>query len=103
MTSTSHYHAITGDSALEVPVGPLGGIIADTMGLGKTVTTLSTIASTLLPAKEWGKRKGTPWSAGLRTAAATMVVVPNEGEMRPWYTIQDARPYYPSVDGTMAR
>ncbi|RAH63410.1 helicase [Aspergillus piperis CBS 112811] len=72
------YHAITGDSALEVPVGPLGGIIADTMGLGKTVTTLSTIASTLLHAKEWGKRRDAPWSAGLRTAAATMVVLPNE-------------------------
>ncbi|GLA70717.1 hypothetical protein AtubIFM55763_000889 [Aspergillus tubingensis] len=79
-----HYHAITGDSALEVPVGPLGGIIADTMGLGKTVTTLSTIASTLLHAKEWGKRRGTPWSAGLRTVAATMVVVPNEALMEQW-------------------
>ncbi|KGO58230.1 Helicase, C-terminal [Penicillium expansum] len=76
-------HAITGDSVLEPPVGPFGGILADTMGLGKTVTTLSTIVSTLNHAKEWTEKQTNDGSEK-RRAKATLIVLPNEVLMDQW-------------------
>lgn len=82
----SYRHAITGDSVLEPPVGPFGGILADTMGLGKTVTTLSTIVSTLNHAKEWTEKQTNDGSEK-RRAKATLIVLPNEGKVKNHVTI----------------
>ncbi|PWY71402.1 helicase [Aspergillus eucalypticola CBS 122712] len=79
-----HYHAITGDSSIELPVGPLGGILADTMGLGKTVTTLSTILSTLGHSEEWVKKRTNSQVSGTKGTKATLIVVPNEALMEQW-------------------
>ncbi|BCS05336.1 DEAD/DEAH box helicase [Aspergillus luchuensis] len=79
-----HYHAITGDSTTELSVGPLGGILADTMGLGKTVTTLSTILSTLDHSEEWVKKRTNSQVSGTKGAKATLIVVPNEALMEQW-------------------
>ncbi|PYH29360.1 DEAD/DEAH box helicase [Aspergillus neoniger CBS 115656] len=79
-----HCHTITGNLFLEASVGPLGGILADTMGLGKTVTTLSTIASTLHHARECSENISTHRSACTRVVKATLVVVPNEALMEQW-------------------
>jgi SNF2 family DNA or RNA helicase len=51
----SYYNVITGDQERKSPPQVLGGILADMMGLGKTLTTLSVIATTLDDAKEWAK------------------------------------------------
>ncbi|WPG98024.1 putative swi/snf-related matrix-associated actin-dependent regulator [Acrodontium crateriforme] len=42
----SWYHVITGHQVLEKPEWPLGGILADMMGLGKTLSLLSLVAAT---------------------------------------------------------
>ncbi|KAM3067424.1 hypothetical protein ACMFMG_011573 [Clarireedia jacksonii] len=51
----SYYNVITGDQERKSPPQVLGGILADMMGLGKTLTTLSVIATTLDDAREWAK------------------------------------------------
>ena len=51
--NTAWYNVITGDqSHTELPP-VLGGILADTMGLGKTLSILSLVCSTLQEAAEW--------------------------------------------------
>ncbi|CAI7574983.1 unnamed protein product [Penicillium glandicola] len=80
---SSYRHAITGDSIPEPLAGPFGGILADTMGLGKTVTTLSTIVSRLNHAKEWAEKQINKGSEK-RRAKATLIVLPNEVLMDQW-------------------
>lgn len=49
----SFYHVITGQVQSERPPETLGGILADMMGLGKTLSILSLVASSLDAAKDW--------------------------------------------------
>ncbi|KAI2624396.1 SNF2 family N-terminal domain-containing protein [Hypoxylon sp. NC1633] len=49
----TYYNVITAQSDREPPPETLGGILADMMGLGKTLSILSLIASTLHEAGEW--------------------------------------------------
>ncbi|KAI2469954.1 SNF2 family N-terminal domain-containing protein [Annulohypoxylon bovei var. microspora] len=48
-----YYNVITGHSQREAPPETLGGILADMMGLGKTLSILSLVASTLDEAEQW--------------------------------------------------
>lgn len=52
----TYYNVITGNSQREAPPETLGGILADMMGLGKTLSILSLVASSLKEADEWSKR-----------------------------------------------
>ncbi|KAJ5998980.1 hypothetical protein N7451_006790 [Penicillium sp. IBT 35674x] len=77
-------HVITGQSIPQPFIGPFGGILADTMGLGKTITTLSTVVSTLGNAKEWAKKTIDHERSQKRQTKATLVIVPNEALMDQW-------------------
>ncbi|KAI0888831.1 SNF2 family N-terminal domain-containing protein [Annulohypoxylon maeteangense] len=48
-----YYNVITGHSQREPPPETLGGILADMMGLGKTLSILSLVASSLDQAEQW--------------------------------------------------
>ncbi|KAI1805215.1 SNF2 family N-terminal domain-containing protein [Daldinia bambusicola] len=51
----TYYNVITGSSQREAPPETLGGILADMMGLGKTLSILSLVTSSLKEADEWSK------------------------------------------------
>ncbi|KAI1142211.1 SNF2 family N-terminal domain-containing protein [Hypoxylon sp. FL0543] len=48
-----YYNVITGHSQTQPPPETLGGILADMMGLGKTLSILSLVASSLDQAEQW--------------------------------------------------
>ncbi|KAI5926168.1 SNF2 family N-terminal domain-containing protein [Camillea tinctor] len=50
-----YHNVITGSSHREAPPETFGGILADMMGLGKTLSILSLITSTLDDAEKWSK------------------------------------------------
>ncbi|KAJ5797976.1 helicase [Penicillium pulvis] len=77
-------HVITGQPILQPLTGPFGGILADTMGLGKTISTLSTVVSTLDHAKEWAKKIVDNERSQRRRTKATLVILPNEALMDQW-------------------
>ncbi|KAI9718546.1 MAG: hypothetical protein M1812_003997 [Candelaria pacifica] len=52
-----YYNVITGQEERRKPPEVLGGILADMMGLGKTLTILSLIVSTLDEAQSWAEKK----------------------------------------------
>ena len=51
----SYYNVITGQEEHQSPPQVLGGLLADMMGLGKTLSVLSLIVHTLDDASEWAK------------------------------------------------
>ncbi|KAK8079865.1 helicase-like transcription factor [Apiospora hydei] len=51
----SYYNVITGQIQHQPPLETFGGILADMMGLGKTLSILSLVASTHDAAEEWSK------------------------------------------------
>ncbi|KAL3418264.1 SNF2 family DNA-dependent ATPase [Phlyctema vagabunda] len=51
----SYYNVITGQEERKNPPQVLGGILADMMGLGKTLSILSLVVSTLDQSEEWAK------------------------------------------------
>ncbi|KAK8118633.1 SNF2 family DNA-dependent ATPase [Apiospora kogelbergensis] len=51
----SYYNVITGQVHHQPPPETFGGILADMMGLGKTLSILSLVASTLDAAEEWSE------------------------------------------------
>ena len=53
---TVYYNVVTGQSERQAPPDTLGGILADMMGLGKTLSVLSLITGTLEDAKKWAKQ-----------------------------------------------
>lgn len=78
MRSTLQDHQVTALSWMvkrekETPRQADGGIIGDEMGLGKTVTSLACIAANRLPKKD-----------RLKSAQATLVVVPNRKVANQW-------------------
>jgi SNF2 family DNA or RNA helicase len=52
----SYYNIITGQEERQSPPQVLGGILADMMGLGKTLSILSLVINTLEESKEWAKK-----------------------------------------------
>ncbi|KAI1344589.1 SNF2 family N-terminal domain-containing protein [Xylariaceae sp. FL0016] len=52
----SYYNVITGSVQNQQPAEAYGGILADMMGLGKTLSILSLVASTLDDAEEWSNK-----------------------------------------------
>lgn len=75
-----YFNVITGKEEREKPPEVLGGILADMMGLGKTLSILSLVVATLADANEWAKQKPPPQStdgvALLRNSKATLLVSP---------------------------
>ncbi|KAI9783767.1 MAG: hypothetical protein M1839_003103 [Geoglossum umbratile] len=53
----SYYNVITSGEVSMKPPEVLGGILADMMGLGKTLSILSLVMSTLNDSNEWAKKK----------------------------------------------
>lgn len=71
-------HAVTGGWTAEVNSETGGGLLADDMGMGKTRSTLSLIATRLPAAREWSssrKDSVTGSEAGRLCSKATLVVV----------------------------
>ncbi|KAF2762150.1 hypothetical protein EJ05DRAFT_497017 [Pseudovirgaria hyperparasitica] len=68
------YNIITGYEQASQPKPCLGGILADMMGLGKTLSILSLITDTLEEAKAWADQE--PGSDGLRKVKTTLLVSP---------------------------
>ncbi|KAF7900918.1 hypothetical protein EAF00_003139 [Botryotinia globosa] len=52
-----YYNVITGDEERKSPPQVLGGILADMMGLGKTLSILSLVATTLDDSRDWAKQR----------------------------------------------
>jgi SNF2 family DNA or RNA helicase len=52
----SYYNVITGQEERQSPPQVLGGILADMMGLGKTLSILSLVIASLEESKEWAKK-----------------------------------------------
>lgn len=74
------YNVITGQEERESPPQVLGGILADMMGLGKTLSILSLIASSMEQSKEWCSKKPPPPAEDevklKRNAKTTLLVSP---------------------------
>ncbi|TAQ90241.1 hypothetical protein B7494_g1406 [Chlorociboria aeruginascens] len=52
----SYYNVITGQEEKDSPPQVLGGILADMMGLGKTLSILALVVTTLNESEEWAKK-----------------------------------------------
>ncbi|KAH0557031.1 hypothetical protein GP486_005184 [Trichoglossum hirsutum] len=77
----SYYNVITGKEEKTRPPEILGGILADMMGLGKTLSILSLAVATLDDSNEWARRKPPPHKstdrpALLRNSKTTLLVAP---------------------------
>ena len=76
-----YYNVITGKEERAKPPEVLGGILADMMGLGKTLSILSLVISTLPAAVEWAGKKAPPPKTAeelplLRNSKTTLLVSP---------------------------
>ncbi|KAL4886206.1 SNF2 family N-terminal domain-containing protein [Aspergillus karnatakaensis] len=82
----SYEHKITGTRSLHEPNDKIGGIIADQMGLGKTLTILSAVAGSSKIAALWaGPSNNRSFGAHLvPRVRATLVVVPSEAIIGQW-------------------
>ncbi|KAL4780377.1 SNF2 family N-terminal domain-containing protein [Aspergillus varians] len=71
---------ISGTIIKEEPPQSLGGLLADMMGLGKTLSILSLVVSSLTEAKEWANMIPSPElvksQPGIRNTKTTLLVVP---------------------------
>ena len=75
----SYYNVITGLEEHTKPPEILGGILADMMGLGKTLSILSLIVGTLDEAIRWGQQKCPELDMGrplIRNSKTTLLVCP---------------------------
>lgn len=72
---TSYYHVITGHETGEKPQGIRGGILADVMGLGKTLSILSLIAETRDESRRF-RRNGVTGEDIECNAKATLIICP---------------------------
>ncbi|SMR62739.1 unnamed protein product [Zymoseptoria tritici ST99CH_3D1] len=67
------YHIITGHEVREMPEEIRGGILADVMGLGKTLSIMSLVAATQAASRQF---RVTPASGALVNAKATLIICP---------------------------
>jgi SNF2 family DNA or RNA helicase len=77
----SYYNVITGKEEKTKPPEVLGGILADMMGLGKTLSVLSLAVATLNDSNDWARRKPPPHKSPdrpvlLRNSKTTLLVAP---------------------------
>jgi SNF2 family DNA or RNA helicase len=77
----SYYNVITSNEVTIKPPDVLGGILADMMGLGKTLSILSLVISTLNDSNEWAKKKPPPRKTTedphlIRNSKSTLLVAP---------------------------
>ncbi|KAF6821541.1 SNF2 family domain-containing protein [Colletotrichum sojae] len=78
----SYHNVITGHSERQLPGDTHGGLLADMMGLGKTLSVLSLIASSLGQAREWAGRQPIqpempPQKAGGKATASSTLPLTN--------------------------
>ncbi|KAI9696843.1 MAG: hypothetical protein M1836_005205 [Candelina mexicana] len=76
-----YYNVITGQEERKKPPEVLGGILADMMGLGKTLSILSLIVSTLDESQSWAEERPPPQQTPedvplLRNSKTTLLVSP---------------------------
>ncbi|KAF5860074.1 hypothetical protein ETB97_002035 [Aspergillus alliaceus] len=78
-----YYHVITGNEQGAQPDESGGGILADEMGMGKSLTTLVVIAKTLKDARQWAdNKKAFPGASLAETPTReTLVIVPSRAHM----------------------
>ena len=75
----TYYNVITGQEERNKPPEVLGGILADMMGLGKTLSILSLIVGSLRDAKQWGQQSAPEMDgekALIRNSKTTLLVSP---------------------------
>lgn len=74
-----YQHRITGISTEHRPLEEGGGILADDMGMGKTLTTLALIEATSAEAASWASqpKAGINYRRDFLRTKATLVVVPS--------------------------
>ncbi|KAB8276548.1 SNF2 family N-terminal domain-containing protein [Aspergillus minisclerotigenes] len=79
-------HVITGNEQHEQPDESGGGILADEMGMGKSLTTLVLMAKTLQEARQWVEHaKALPGASLAETPTrATLVIVPSRVLINTW-------------------
>ncbi|KAB8254841.1 SNF2 family N-terminal domain-containing protein [Aspergillus pseudonomiae] len=79
-------HVITGNEQQEQPDESGGGILADEMGMGKSLTTLVLTAKTLREARQWVEEtKALPGASLAKTPSrATLVIVPSRVLINTW-------------------
>jgi hypothetical protein len=84
LSSHSYQHIITGAKS-PIPTDFLGGILADDMGLGKSLAMLCAIMGSLGRASEYaGKIFGSePLREGRMAAKSTLIIVPSACESSP--------------------
>ncbi|KAL4918898.1 SNF2 family N-terminal domain-containing protein [Aspergillus aurantiobrunneus] len=84
--SQVYCHVITNTQQREEPDESGGGILADEMGMGKSLTMLVLIGKTIKEARQWVEyRKGLPDAALAETPCqATLVVVPSRVLINTW-------------------
>ncbi|KAI9731155.1 MAG: hypothetical protein M1834_005348 [Cirrosporium novae-zelandiae] len=75
------FNIITGKEERTRPAEPKGGLLADVMGLGKTLSILSLVASTFKESATWGERKPPPPQSLqdvvlLRNSKTTLLIAP---------------------------
>ncbi|MCJ1256463.1 hypothetical protein MMC24_004284 [Lignoscripta atroalba] len=76
-----YFNVITGKEERSKPPEVLGGILADMMGLGKTLSILSLVVGSLEDSKEWGEEQPPPPQTDdeiplLRNSKTTLLVSP---------------------------
>ncbi|KAJ1711675.1 helicase [Aspergillus flavus] len=81
-----YFHIITGNEQHEQPDESGGGILADEMGMGKSLTTLVLMAKTLQEARQWVEHaKALPGASLAETPTrATLVIVPSRVLINTW-------------------
>ncbi|PMD28760.1 hypothetical protein L207DRAFT_505056 [Hyaloscypha variabilis F] len=75
-------HKLTGAESTEQPNELGGGILADDMGMGKSLSTLALITTTLDEALSWSRTAST--KSGKRRSRGTLVIVPSTLIMNSW-------------------
>lgn len=80
--SFRYRHVITKAQQNELPDESGGGILADEMGMGKSLTTLVLIEKTLSDAVKWAEERKTQSDDMMakRHCRATLVIVPSHGK-----------------------